>query len=54
VDNWLNQKAKEVAKGPLNFGALPDVSWNRGGSGVNYLSSTAGSQVFSANALVSR
>lgn len=52
MDQWLQKAARDVQKGPLNFGALPDVSWARGGSGVSYLGSTAGSQVYLANALV--
>lgn len=38
----------------LNFGAVPLQSWANAGTGVTYLASTAGSQVYSANSLVSR
>ena len=42
-------------KSPLNFGAVPDMSWmNTTGSGVAYLAATSGAQTYSANSLVTR
>lgn len=49
------QRLGKHEKGPLNFGAVPDLSWlSNSGAGVAYLSSTAGAQTYSANALVPR
>jgi hypothetical protein len=46
MDDWLKQ-AKAA-----NFGAAAQPSFGAGG--VNYISSTAGSQTYNASALVSR
>lgn len=55
MNELIRKAAKDVYKdGPLNFGALPEKSWGGNTGGVSYLSSTAGSQVYAANALVSR
>lgn len=51
MNEWLKQ-AQNGNKGMLNFGAVASPLNTTGG--VNYVSSTAGSQVYAASSLVSR